>query len=83
MSLKRGVFLTQDEPEGVEEAACWGLKISMENGERLSLEQIRAFLEASEELRFEAENREELYGWVRARWWSRSMGGWKREGKGV
>ena len=36
----------------------------MESGERLSLEQIRAFLEASEELRFAAGNRAELYEWV-------------------
>lgn len=31
------------------EAACWGLIVSMKNGERLSLEQIQAFLDASEE----------------------------------
>lgn len=36
----------------------------MENTERLSLEQIRAFLKASEEVQFEATNREEIYGWV-------------------
>ncbi|HEX7359874.1 MAG TPA: hypothetical protein VF283_05225 [Bryobacteraceae bacterium] len=36
----------------------------MQNGERLSLEQIRAFLRASEGVRFEAANREELYGWI-------------------
>src|ERR1039458_4688396 len=43
----------------------------MKNGERLSLEQIGEFLAASEEFRFEANNREELYGWQ------------KREGKGL
>ena len=36
----------------------------MEDGERLSLEQIRAFLEASEEVRFQARDRGELYAWV-------------------
>lgn len=36
----------------------------MENSEKLSLEQIRAFLEASQEVRFEATRREEVYGWV-------------------
>ena len=36
----------------------------MQAGERLSLEQIRAFLEASEEVQFEGRNREEVYGWV-------------------
>ena len=36
----------------------------MQNGERLSLEQIRAFLEATEEVRFQAGDRGELYGWI-------------------
>lgn len=36
----------------------------MQNGERLSLEQIRAFLQASEEVHFEARCREEVYAWV-------------------
>ena len=36
----------------------------MEAGERLSLEQIRALLKASEEVEFKARNREEVYGWV-------------------
>ena len=36
----------------------------MQNGERLSLEQMRAFLEASQEVAFEAANRSELYGWI-------------------
>jgi transposase InsO family protein len=40
------------------------LKISLQNGERLSLEQIRAFLEGSQELQFEAGERRELYEWV-------------------
>ena len=36
----------------------------MQDGERLSLKQIQAFLEASDELRFEASDRRELYQWV-------------------
>jgi transposase InsO family protein len=40
------------------------LLIGMKDGERLSLEQIRAFLEGSEEVRFAARNQEELYDWT-------------------
>ena len=36
----------------------------MEYGEKLSLEQIRAFLEASDEVRFQGQDRQELYEWV-------------------
>ena len=36
----------------------------MEGSERLSLEQIRAFLEASNEVRFAGRNREEVYGFI-------------------
>jgi len=36
----------------------------MRNGEKLSLEQIRAFLEASEDVAFEAEQRQEIYDWM-------------------
>jgi len=32
--------------------------------ETLSLDQIEAFLNASEEIRFEGENRQQVYGWV-------------------
>jgi hypothetical protein len=34
------------------------------SGQGLSLEEIRAFLKASDELGFQAQNREEVYGWV-------------------
>jgi hypothetical protein len=40
------------------------LKISVRNGERLSLEQIRALLGATEEVQFEAANRAEVYSWM-------------------
>lgn len=36
----------------------------MQQAERLSLEQIRAFLEASEGVHFTGEQREEVYGWI-------------------
>jgi hypothetical protein len=55
----------------------------METGERLSLEQIGAFLEASDELRFEAENRAELYGWVQRTLVEHEYGRQERKGKGV
>ena len=37
----------------------------MEQKRPMSLEQIRAFLAASEEIRFEGRNRKEIYNWVR------------------
>jgi hypothetical protein len=40
------------------------LNVSVKNGERLSLEQIRAFLEATDEVEFEAANRPEVYAWI-------------------
>jgi len=55
------------------------LNISVQNGERLSLEQIRAFLEASGEIEFEAANRREVYDWVTGalceqEYWKQSRG---------
>jgi hypothetical protein len=70
-------------PKGGGEAACWVLIISMKNGERLSLDQIRTFLAASEEFRFEANNREEVYGWVTRTLVEQEYGGQKREAKGL
>jgi transposase InsO family protein len=55
----------------------------MKNGERLSLDQIRTFLAASEEFRFEANNREEIYGWVTRTLVEQEYGGQKREAKGL
>jgi transposase InsO family protein len=59
------------------------LNISVRNGERLSLEQIRAFLEASEDVEFEAANRAEIYVWVsrticEQEYWKQS-----KQGKGL
>jgi transposase InsO family protein len=40
------------------------LNISVHEAEKLSLEAIGRFVAASEELRFEGENRQQVYGWV-------------------
>ena len=40
------------------------MNISVHEAEKLSLEAIGRFVEASEELRFEGGNRQEVYGWV-------------------
>jgi hypothetical protein len=58
------------------------LIISMEDGEKLSLEQIRAFLEASGELRFQAGKRGELCEWVNQALRQQDYGHLKREGTG-
>ena len=36
----------------------------MQDGEKLSLEQIRAFLDASEEIQFKGKRRQEVYDWI-------------------
>ena len=38
--------------------------ISVHEAEKLSLQQIEKFLLAAQEVRFEASQREEVYGWV-------------------
>jgi len=55
----------------------------MQAGERLSLEQIRAFLEASDEVRFEGRNREEVYSWVEQILWQQGYRDLKRAGRGL
>src|SRR5437016_3881304 len=55
----------------------------MKNGERLSLEQVRAFLKASEEFRFEASKRKEVYDWVTRTLVEHEYHGQTREAKGV
>jgi hypothetical protein len=59
------------------------LKVSVQNGERLSLEQIRAFLEASEEIEFEATNRGEVYDWMTRALCEQEYGKQSREVKGM
>ena len=55
----------------------------MEDGEKLSLEQIQAFLEASGEVHFQARNRQELYGWVDRVLRHQDYGRLQRRGKGL
>jgi transposase InsO family protein len=54
----------QDGPERRGDTACWGLIVSVQTEEPMSLEEIRAFLEASEGVGFQGRNRKEVYGWV-------------------
>jgi hypothetical protein len=44
--------------------SCWDVNIRMDDREKLSLEAIGRFVAASEEIRFEAESRQQLYSWV-------------------
>jgi hypothetical protein len=55
----------------------------MERSEELSLEQIRAFLEGSEEVSFQAQNRQEVYSWVNWILRQQNYGELKRSGKGL
>ena len=55
----------------------------MKNGERLSLEQIQMFLAASQEFRFAANNREEIYNWVTQTLVEQEYSGQRREAKGL
>jgi hypothetical protein len=55
----------------------------MQEREKLSLEQIQAFLEGSEEVVFEGRNREEVYGWVNETLRQQRYGELKRSGRGL
>jgi len=55
----------------------------MDDGETQSLEQIRAFLEGSGEVRFQAQERQEVYVWVSRILRQQEYGRLKREGKGL
>ena len=44
--------------------SCWDVNIRMHEAEKLSLEAIGCFIAASQEIQFEAEDRQQLYGWV-------------------
>ena len=44
--------------------SCWVVNIRMVRSEELSLEAMGRFVAASEEVRFESEDRQQLYGWV-------------------
>ena len=55
----------------------------MDNPEKLSLEQIQAFLEASQEIRFQANNRQESYEWIERTLRGYRYSGLKRGEKGL
>lgn len=55
----------------------------MQAGEKLSLEQIRAFLEASDAVGFKGRNREEVYGWVNQTLRTQKYEELKRGGRGL
>jgi hypothetical protein len=55
----------------------------MQGGEKLSLEQIRALLEASQEVRFAGHRREEIYDWVGKTLREHNYTQQSREGKGL
>jgi hypothetical protein len=55
----------------------------MQDEKKLSLEQIQTFLEASEEVRFQAQDRGELYGWVNQILRQQDYGHLKKGGKGL
>jgi transposase InsO family protein len=44
--------------------SCWVVNIRMDDAEKLSLEAIGRFIAASEDVRFVAQDRQQLYGWV-------------------
>jgi transposase InsO family protein len=44
--------------------SCWVVNIRMDDAEKLSMEAIGRFVTASEAIRFEASDRQQLYGWV-------------------
>jgi transposase InsO family protein len=58
------------------------LTISVQASERLSLEQIQAFLENSGEVGFKGQNREEVYGWVNQTLRQQRYEGLKRSERG-
>jgi len=61
MSLKETLIPIQDEPEG---SVMLGSEHPHVRAEELSLEAIGRFVAGSEDIRFEAEDRQQLYGWV-------------------
>jgi hypothetical protein len=58
--------------------SCWDVNIRMDDAEKLSLEAIGQFVEASEDIRFEAQDRQQLYDWVERCWWGTSTPCWAR-----
>src|SRR5580704_12879721 len=55
----------------------------MQAREGMSLEQIQAFLESSEEVEFKAGNKKDLYEWVNQTYHQLDYGSLKRAGRGL
>ena len=55
----------------------------MQTGQKVSLEQIRAFLEASEEVEFEAQDRGQVYAWVEGTLREQGWNGLGRSDRGL
>ena len=55
----------------------------MDHGKKLSLEQIQAFLDGSQEVGFQAQDRRELYAWVNQMLRQQDYGQLKRRGTGL
>jgi hypothetical protein len=59
------------------------LIVRLEANQELSLDEIRAFLDASEEIGFEGRNRQEVYGWVNQVLDQQGYGKLDRSGRGA
>ena len=55
----------------------------MQTAQKVSLEQIRAFLEASDEVQFEAQDKEQVYGWVERTLREQGWNGFRRSRRGL
>jgi hypothetical protein len=73
--------LMQDEPEGKNPHAGDDHQHARRKG--ICLEEIQAFWEASEEVCFQAQDRGELYGWVKQSLRQQDCGRLKRRGRGL
>ena len=63
MGLKEDRSPTQDGPEG-EVDRMLGVIVKMQDAEKLSLEQIQALMEATQEVGFAGKERAEMYRWI-------------------
>jgi hypothetical protein len=72
----------QDEPES-RDSECWGFITSMENGETLSLEQMRAFFGGQPRGSVPGPRRWELYEWVNQTLRGQAYGRLKHGSKGL
>ncbi len=55
----------------------------MQESEKLNLVQIEAFLRASDEIRFEGQTRQQVYGWIEQVLWQQQYAQQGRAGRGL